>query len=85
MEHDRTGVRLFSGSDQHAAITTSIATSITNATTISITLWSMFGAIGMETVKTPCFMDLDVGQGGQGDQDAQGSQDGQGGQGGQNG
>ena len=40
----------------------------------------MFGAIGMKTVKTPCFMDLDVGQGGQGDHDAQGSQDGQGGQ-----
>ena len=43
---DRTEVLVLSGSDQHAAIATSITTSIATSITISTPPWSMFGAIG---------------------------------------
>ena len=51
VELDRKAVRVLSGSDEHAAIATSITNSITTSITTSITmptpLSSMFGAIGM--------------------------------------
>ena len=60
VELDRKGVRVFSGSDQHVAITISITTSITISITISTLLGEARADAGL-IVKTIGLMGLDVG------------------------
>ena len=60
VELDRKGVRVFSGSDQHVAITISITTPITISITISILLGEARADIGL-FVKAMRLVGLDVG------------------------
>ena len=60
VELDRKGVRVFSGSDQHVAITISITTSITISITISTLLREARADAGL-IVRRISLMGLDVG------------------------
>ena len=60
VELDRKAVRVRSGSDEHAAIATSITNAITTSITMSTPASSMFGAIGMWIEKRCAFVGPNV-------------------------